>query len=143
MLESLFNKVAGILACNFIKKRLQHRCFPLIIQKFSRMPILNQRSQKMKCLFMSEVMHSLLSKVYTKTLFSKRNIVQCKILIQHFPSWKQRSPPSLLDLIGKINSICQSSSKNIEMFSIFVLRKKNYLNLFLADVLFQDFYILV
>ena len=31
MLESLFNKVAGPQACDFIKKRLQHRCFPVNI----------------------------------------------------------------------------------------------------------------
>ena len=35
-LESLFNKVAGVQACNFIKKRLQHRCFPVAIAKFLR-----------------------------------------------------------------------------------------------------------
>ena len=29
VLESLFNKAAGHKACNFIKKRLQHRCFPV------------------------------------------------------------------------------------------------------------------
>ena len=40
MLEPLFNKVAGLQACNFIKKRLQHRCFALNIVKFSRTPIL-------------------------------------------------------------------------------------------------------
>ena len=34
MLESLFNKVAGLKACNFIKKRFQHRCFPVNILKF-------------------------------------------------------------------------------------------------------------
>ena len=27
MLRSLFNEVAVLQACNFIKKRLQHRCF--------------------------------------------------------------------------------------------------------------------
>ena len=32
VLESLFNK--GHQVCNFIKKRLQHRCFPVIIAKF-------------------------------------------------------------------------------------------------------------
>ena len=36
--ESLFfNKVAG-LACNFIKKRLWHRCFPVNFVKFLRTP---------------------------------------------------------------------------------------------------------
>ena len=34
VLESLFNKVAGLQACNFIKKRLQHRYFPVKIAKF-------------------------------------------------------------------------------------------------------------
>ena len=34
MLESLFNKVAGLRTCNFIKKRLQHRCFPVKLQNF-------------------------------------------------------------------------------------------------------------
>ena len=30
----------GLQACNSIKKRLQHRCFPLTIAKFLRTPIL-------------------------------------------------------------------------------------------------------
>ena len=34
--ESFFNKAAGLLACNFIKKRLQYRCFPVNIVKFLR-----------------------------------------------------------------------------------------------------------
>ena len=36
MLESLFNKVAGLKACNFIKKRLKHSCFPVNIEKILR-----------------------------------------------------------------------------------------------------------
>ena len=36
VLESLFNKLAGQKACNFIKKRFQHRCFPKNIAEFSR-----------------------------------------------------------------------------------------------------------
>ena len=40
VLESIFNKTAGLKACNFIKKRLQHRCFPLKFAKFLRTPIL-------------------------------------------------------------------------------------------------------
>ena len=30
---SLFNKFAGLKACNIINKRLQHRCFPMNIAK--------------------------------------------------------------------------------------------------------------
>ena len=33
VLESLFNKVAGLRACNIIKKGLQHWCFPVSIAK--------------------------------------------------------------------------------------------------------------
>ena len=35
-----FNKVGGLQACNFIKKRLQHSCFPVKIAKFLKTPIL-------------------------------------------------------------------------------------------------------
>ena len=38
---SLFlNKVADFQACNFIKKRLQHSCFPVNIARFLSTPIL-------------------------------------------------------------------------------------------------------
>ena len=40
VLESLFNKAASLQACNFIKKRLQCRGFPVKIAKFLRTPIL-------------------------------------------------------------------------------------------------------
>ena len=40
MLESAFNKIAGVQAYNFIKRRLQHRCFAVKIPKFLRTPIL-------------------------------------------------------------------------------------------------------
>ena len=39
VLESLFNKVADLLAYNFIKKRLQHRCFPVNVAQFLRTPV--------------------------------------------------------------------------------------------------------
>ena len=35
-LESLFKKVAGPQSCNFIKKRLQNRCFSVKIAEFLR-----------------------------------------------------------------------------------------------------------
>ena len=40
MFKSLFNKVAGLQTCNFIKKRNQHRCFPMRFAKFVRAPFL-------------------------------------------------------------------------------------------------------
>ena len=41
MSESVFNKVAGLRACNFVKKKFQHRYFPVKFAKFLRTPILN------------------------------------------------------------------------------------------------------
>ena len=38
VLESLFSKVASLEAYKFIKKRLQHRCFPVNIANFLRTP---------------------------------------------------------------------------------------------------------
>ena len=34
VLQSLFNKVADLQSSNFIKKRLQYRCFPVKFAKF-------------------------------------------------------------------------------------------------------------
>ena len=47
VLESLFNKAGGLQVCNFIKKRLQHRCFPVIIAKFLRIPILKNICERL------------------------------------------------------------------------------------------------
>ena len=45
VLECLFEKVAGLKARNFIKKRLQYRNFPVNITEFSRTPILKNICQ--------------------------------------------------------------------------------------------------
>ena len=39
VLETLFDKVTGLRAYNFIKKRHQHRCFPVNITTCLRAPI--------------------------------------------------------------------------------------------------------
>ena len=45
--ESLFNKVAGLKVCNFIKKRIQHKCFPLNIANFLRTPVLKNICERL------------------------------------------------------------------------------------------------
>ena len=42
-----FNKVAGLKACNFMKKRLQHRCFPVKFAKFLRTHILSNINERL------------------------------------------------------------------------------------------------
>ena len=43
MLESLLIKVVGLKLCNFTKKRLQYRYFPVDIAKSSRTPFFRER----------------------------------------------------------------------------------------------------
>ena len=49
MLESLFKNVAGLKAYNFIKKRPEHRCFPVNIAKF--LVLLNSKNNCERLLF--------------------------------------------------------------------------------------------
>ena len=46
---SIFNKIEGHQACNFIKKRLQQRYFHVNIVKFIRRPILKNISEGLRC----------------------------------------------------------------------------------------------
>ena len=39
VLESHFDKAAGLQLRNFIEKRFQHKSFPVVIAKFLRIPI--------------------------------------------------------------------------------------------------------
>ena len=41
-LESLFNKLTGLRTSKFIKKRHEHRCFPVKFAKFLRTPFFNR-----------------------------------------------------------------------------------------------------
>ena len=47
VLESLFNKFAGLQAGNFITKRFQHRCFPVNIVKFLKTSILKDICERL------------------------------------------------------------------------------------------------
>ena len=46
-MKSLFYKVVGLQVCNFIKKRLQHRCFPVKFAKVLRTPILENICERL------------------------------------------------------------------------------------------------
>ena len=51
MLQSLYDKIAVRKVCNFVKKRLQHRCFSKNIAKFLRTPFLQNTSDGCFCYF--------------------------------------------------------------------------------------------
>ena len=57
VLQSLFNKVAGLQPNNFIKERPQHRCFPVNNAQFLITPILNERQLLHIVLFSQENNH--------------------------------------------------------------------------------------
>ena len=54
VLESLFNKVSGRQACIFIKKRLQHRYFPVKFAKVLTTPLLKNISKRLLPYLISE-----------------------------------------------------------------------------------------
>ena len=47
VLKYLFDKVAGLNVCNFIKKRLQHKCFPVKFAKCLRITILENICERL------------------------------------------------------------------------------------------------
>ena len=51
VLEPLLNKAAGLQVCNFIKKILQHRYFPVKFEKFFITPILKNICERLLCSF--------------------------------------------------------------------------------------------
>ena len=55
VLESLLDKVAHLHACNFVKKRLQHRCFPAKFARFLRRLFFLNYNTSGGCLLPSEV----------------------------------------------------------------------------------------
>ena len=77
VLESLFNKIAGLAACNFIKKTLQHRCFPVKLAKFLRTPFFYRTPQ-----VATSVLYESMEKVVKKTVFFKN----CQIYLHLFSS---------------------------------------------------------
>ena len=69
MLEFLFIKFVGLQAYNFIKKRLQHRSFPVKFDKFLRTPILKNICGP---LFLLIVDYCCCKKIVNKDLFILR-----------------------------------------------------------------------
>ena len=47
VLECLFNNVAGLKTCNFIKNIFQHRCFPVKFATFLRTPTLTNICERL------------------------------------------------------------------------------------------------
>ena len=84
MFGSLLNKVAGLQGCNFIKKRLQHRCFPVNIVKFLRTAILKNACERL--LLISIIALRFVMRIYSMLLSIRSNCYKRKyggVLISH------------------------------------------------------------
>ena len=57
-------------------------------------------NESYSCLFMSKVRTGKSKEGILKLFYSKRKMVQCKILIQLFPSWKLSSPTPIITRFG-------------------------------------------
>ena len=72
MSESLFNKVAGFQEYIFIKKRLQHSCFPVNIAKFLRTPILKYICERLLLYFEIQTTNTVISTLAENFIFNFR-----------------------------------------------------------------------
>ena len=65
VLESLFNKVAGLQGCSFIKKRLQQRCFTVNISNFLGTAVLKNICERL-LLYLTDISEQL---VFREAIF--------------------------------------------------------------------------
>ena len=79
-------------ACNFIKKRLQHRCFPVNIAKFLRRPILkNIYNNGCSCLYVLALLCTFLHRKYKKACSSDFQITKTVNKDIDRQSWSRNS----------------------------------------------------
>ena len=86
--EVFFNKVAGLQACDFVKKRLQHRCFPVKFTKFLRTPFLKYICQRLLlyCTLTTHWYLSVLLYIVFNTFFSSLQLLLLITLVFAFDS---------------------------------------------------------
>ena len=101
-----FNK-RGIQACNFIKKRLQHRCFPVNIETILRTPTLKNICERL---------------LLERFLFSVYDGKRVKLLNHLRLNFSQLRKASFLNIFRKISSALCHCGGGIESTEDFLLR---------------------
>ena len=109
VLESLFNKAAALQVCSFIKKKLQRRCFPVIIGTFLRIHILKNICERL-LLFIQKICWSIrivsLKKCFQRVFeFIKKNIIYKKNFICKEKSGAVKKVRKLRSIISFIMEI--------------------------------------
>ena len=109
VLESLFNKVPG-LACNFIEKRLPHRCFPMKFEKFLRANILKNICER---LLLSVIKKETLTQVFSCELCE---YFKDTSLVDHLRMAVSKTPVQG-SLFNKVASLTAWSPVTLENFA--------------------------
>ena len=74
VLEFLFKKIADPQACNFIKKRLQHMCFPVKFAKFLRAPFFTIHLRWLLCKISNINNPTICSQIFHQDPLCKTNL---------------------------------------------------------------------
>ena len=93
MLESIFNKFVGLQASNFIKKKIQNRCFPEKLAKFVRPTILKNICEQQR-LFRIDLKNSL--KTFVVDFESLSGSKKVEILLYEDSRWDDNKNNSIL-----------------------------------------------
>ena len=131
VLESLFNKVAGLKTCNFIKKRLQRRCFLVKFAKCLRTSFLKKICERLllimikKCLNkMNQEQHQYILKLTFPKI--KKTYVNSRPTGYSLQSYRRKS--KVLHFSMRIHSLLRLFKKlqyNI-YFQMLRIMKKNF-----------------
>ena len=100
MLESFFDKIAGVQDCNFIKKSLKHRWFPVNFAKFLRTPFFYRTPPVSASDDNSEGLANVIAG-YARSLKMKKSV---KAFLKKMSKSKDPAPlTKKLEIIEKIN----------------------------------------
>ena len=91
MLGSLFNKVADLQTCNFIKKRLQHRRFPVNIAKFLRTPLSKNICKRLPLNIITKLVSNYISDFISNCPITYNLWNTCYWLLLLIAEWQMRS----------------------------------------------------
>ena len=113
VLESPFIRFAGFKVCNFLKKGLQHRCFPVNIAKFLRTLILMKICELLllKLLLLTvNISFWVLVSALNSIVLLQRSSSRFKVLSGRLLSYLKKEKEKLAEIVTFCNSLYHSLS---------------------------------
>ena len=126
-------------ACNFIKKRLQHRCFPMNISKLLRTTILKNNSKRLLqcfCFTLFPGFFVLLGTHKVQMCFKYFSKAQSKMR-HSIAICDQKFVICNLVIHLVCTHLCVSERKKCQFFGKFCVRIKWIIRLFISNAFFQ------